>query len=382
MPWKDLIFKWKIGRLYRFILNILPALKRKYKLLRIYFKIFINKFAELVEIKEKCIGVKRMKYKGGLMLKKLTYYLVMLSFLLGLSLHRAAEAREDCSSSPGIEFTSKIRYVNNNGVQIAYTSDGKHHRQSIVFIHGLPFSGEEFICQIKALKKFFHVVTVDLRGFGHSDKSLNIEYSYPAYVSDVTAVINHLGLKKPVIAGFSFGSVVAELYAATNPNISKLILISPFAGQVVNANGFTAGIDPAFLASLIALANVDRNAANEAFLNLAVPETCCQATAVKNYLLPIVEELPTANLNKFVPVLATGITGLLPSISVPTLALFGSIDTLINKQGVFLLTELIPNSRLIEFYGGHMINLTQSKGVNQAILEFVKSDPFACHTCL
>ena len=55
----------------------------------------------------------------------------------------------------------------------------------------------------------------------------------------MNAVIEHLDLKNPVIVGFSFGSIVAELYAETLPNISKLVLIAPFAGQVLNANGYT-----------------------------------------------------------------------------------------------------------------------------------------------
>jgi len=214
------------------------------------------------------------------MLKGYALVFVIFSFLCCFFIQLPLSA--DCIPKKE-QFDLKFKFVDNNGVKIAYTSHGNKNRQSIVFIHGYPLNSYEFLCQIEGLKKSFHVVTLDLRGYGKSDKSLDIEYSYPAYVTDVNAVVEHLKLKDPVIVGFSFGTIVAELYAVTVPNISKLVLISPFAGQVFNVNGYTLGIDPSVLLPTIALLETDRRAFNLAFTDAAVPVTCPGVCAIKNF---------------------------------------------------------------------------------------------------
>src|SRR5439155_15644826 len=48
-----------------------------------------------------------------------------------------------------------------------------------------------------------HCVAVDLRGSGQSDRPP--EYRWDDYLHDVDAVVEALGLKKPAVAGHSFG---------------------------------------------------------------------------------------------------------------------------------------------------------------------------------
>jgi non-heme chloroperoxidase len=312
------------------------------------------------------------------MLKKnaaFTFFSFLFCFFLQLSLEAHCIPKNEL-------FDLKYHYVDNNGVKIAYTSHGSKNRQSIVLIHGYPLNSEEYICQIHGLKEFFHVITLDLRGYGHSDKSLDIEYSYPAFVSDVNAVVQALELKNPAIVGFSFGTIVAELYAATNPNISKLILISPFAGQVVNGNGYTLGIDLSVLEPSVGIIETNRKEADKLFVQAAVPETCSGICKIKKFLVKVAELNPTANLVKFLPVmLTTGFPQVISEIFVPTLLLHGIDDSITNLDGVLYIRQVIPNSQLDEFPGGHMINVTQSKWVNKAIFDFIKEEN-KCHDCL
>ncbi len=223
----------------------------------------------------------------------------------------------------------------------------------------------------------------DLRGFGRSDHANILDLSYAAMANDVHKVIQTLNIENPIIIGFSMGSVVAEQYAATYSNLSKLILISPFAGQLINANGWTLSIDPAFIAPFFQLAQMDKNAANEALTNITVPETCPKVQKIKDYINQIGEQTSTEVIFRIAGTTAfEGIQSLLPTISVPTLIIFGTKDLLINRDGVFYLRKVLADSRLVELPGGHEIVITQSRLVNKEIFNFVTRDPNECHTCL
>lgn len=58
------------------------------------------------------------------------------------------------------------------------------------------------------------VVTADLRGHGASSPAL---WSWPDAIADLTAVIDHLGLSEPAVAGHSLGGIVAALWATRRP---------------------------------------------------------------------------------------------------------------------------------------------------------------------
>ena len=84
----------------------------------------------------------------------------------------------------------------------------------------------------------------------------------------------------------------------------------------------TLGIDPSVLLPKIALLDTDRRVFNIAFTQTAVSETCVGVCAIKNFLVKVASQNPTANLIKFTPVLFTGfpqIAQALAGISVPTL---------------------------------------------------------------
>jgi pimeloyl-ACP methyl ester carboxylesterase len=277
---------------------------------------------------------------------------------------------------------SRIHFVNNNGVEIAYTTTKKKkNRPAIVFIHGFPMNHNMFECQVRQLRRHFQVVTMDLRGFGDSDKSLTIPYTYPAFASDVQAVVNKLKLKKPVIAGLSVGSVTAEYYAATNSNISKLILLDAFDGQIGNTPPtYVNGFDIAAAVPIFALLTTDRAAFNVAVANLFLPETCKERPELVNKVAAIVNQTPTANIAKFLAdgVIIQNIQPVLPNIRVPTLIMTGVDDPLMNINGLVALLNVIPNSRLVQFPGGHVFNITQADQVNRTIYDFIRENPNHC----
>jgi len=115
-------------------------------------------------------------------------------------------------------------YANNNGVKIHYASLGKG--PLIVMIHGFPDFWYSWRDQMEALSANYQVVAIDQRGYNLSDKPKGVEnYDIRLLVSDVVAVIRHLGRDKAIIVGHDWGGVVAWAFAMSLPQMTEKLII-------------------------------------------------------------------------------------------------------------------------------------------------------------
>lgn len=117
-------------------------------------------------------------------------------------------------------------YATNNEVKIHYAAMGKG--PLIVMIHGFPDFWFTWRHQMTALAPDYRVVAIDQRGYNLSDKPKGVEnYSMSMLVSDVVAVIKHLGQEKAIIVGHDWGGAVAWGFAMRQPEMTdKLIILN------------------------------------------------------------------------------------------------------------------------------------------------------------
>ncbi len=117
-------------------------------------------------------------------------------------------------------------YATNNGVKIHYAAMGKG--PLIVMIHGFPDFWFTWRHQMTALSPDYRVVAIDQRGYNLSDKPKGVEnYSMSLLVSDVAAVIKHLGQEKAIIVGHDWGGAVAWVFAMRQPEMTdKLVILN------------------------------------------------------------------------------------------------------------------------------------------------------------
>jgi len=112
------------------------------------------------------------------------------------------------------------------GGQMAVYEAGRGNARGIMLVHGIgQEAARDFRDHIAWLQKSFHVVAVDLPGFGASDKA-NVLYSPENY----SRVLKHVAdrfLRGPfVLVGHSMGAVVSLRYAATHPeDVRRLVVI-------------------------------------------------------------------------------------------------------------------------------------------------------------
>ncbi len=97
--------------------------------------------------------------------------------------------------------------------------------KQILCIHGITANSRFWDCLASALMPHHRVMAMDLRGRGLSDKpptGYSIEYN----CKDILALIDDLGLKRPVLMGHSLGGFISLVFAAQYPQrVDRLILV-------------------------------------------------------------------------------------------------------------------------------------------------------------
>lgn len=122
--------------------------------------------------------------------------------------------------------------VERDGVRIAYEVFGPQDGPAIVLLPcWIIVHARAWKAQVADLAQDYRLVVIDGRGNGASDRPLGAEaYSYEAYVDDALAVIDHLGLERYSLVGFSRGGPQAALIAARRPHqVQSVVLIAPVA---------------------------------------------------------------------------------------------------------------------------------------------------------
>ena len=95
-----------------------------------------------------------------------------------------------------------------------------------MLVHGLGLSGELWNRVADALGDGYRLVRVDLRGAGRSRELERAELSLERWAADLGAVLDGLGIERPVVVGHSLGAAVALKYALERPDgVGALVLI-------------------------------------------------------------------------------------------------------------------------------------------------------------
>ncbi|MFZ4714570.1 MAG: alpha/beta fold hydrolase [Bacteriovoracaceae bacterium] len=84
--------------------------------------------------------------------------------------------------------------------------DSEKGNETVLLIHGFPFSHEMWTPQIEELKKNYRVVAPDMRGMGGS--SLDAQFTLEMLANDLIFMVEELELPKVHAVGFSMGGYV------------------------------------------------------------------------------------------------------------------------------------------------------------------------------
>ncbi|MDQ3840919.1 MAG: alpha/beta hydrolase [Thermoproteota archaeon] len=116
-------------------------------------------------------------------------------------------------------FQMPIAYV--NGSNIKYDQYGERKNKHVLFIHGLGSSSIAWRDIPQALSEHFHTISVDLIGFGGSDKPQTADYTIRGFSKFINDFIRkeEIGIKcneKITLVGHSLGGYIAADVAIQN----------------------------------------------------------------------------------------------------------------------------------------------------------------------
>ena len=116
-------------------------------------------------------------------------------------------------------------YIEDSGVP-----SGRPSAESVVFGHGVLFSGRSFAAQVARLRDRYRCVTIDWRGQGRSPAAES-GYDMDTLTQDVVRVIDVLRLGAVHYVGLSMGGFVGMRLAARRPDLVRsLMLLDTSAG--------------------------------------------------------------------------------------------------------------------------------------------------------
>ncbi len=119
-----------------------------------------------------------------------------------------------------------IQYATVHGVRLAYHDwPGRPGAPAVICLPHLTGHKGSFIPLARRLALDYHVLALDLRGRGDSDKPL-AGYGFAQHAQDVCDLADALGLDGFTLVGHSFGATAAVYLASVRPDrVQRLILL-------------------------------------------------------------------------------------------------------------------------------------------------------------
>jgi pimeloyl-ACP methyl ester carboxylesterase len=119
------------------------------------------------------------------------------------------------------------QFISVDGIRVHYQEFGEAANPPIVLIHG--YTASVFVWHKVApllADAGFHVIAVDLVGFGYSEKPRWFEYTIGAQARMILGLMQRLGIGRGVVVGSSYGGAVAMTLALDYPaSVEKLVLL-------------------------------------------------------------------------------------------------------------------------------------------------------------
>ena len=140
-----------------------------------------------------------------------------------------------CATKIPVTWQERIVTPKVTALPLVYDEYGKEHKRTLLFLHGFGESRHTWRFLVPELSKKYHLVMLDLKGFGDSPKTEDGFYSVYDQAEIVAAFIAEKKFSELTVVGRSFGGGVALVLALIQKDklmkksIEQLILINSMA---------------------------------------------------------------------------------------------------------------------------------------------------------
>ena len=275
------------------------------------------------------------------------------------------------ASVPNSEYS---HFADIDGVRIHYQEKGTG--TPLLLIHGFTSSVFSWKDVFEPLSKDFHVIAVDLKGFGFSGKP-DGDYTRRGQANLVGHFLDHLKIDKVWLCGNSMGGDVSLNLAVQNPQrVAGLILIDSGGVKVEGSGSLAPGylLIPVVGRVLTSLALRSDKLVREGLEKSFYDRSKITDDRVTAYYRPLqTRDGQLAALRARTQSNEFPVEPELGKISAPALIIWGADDALIPLAAGRKMNSLIKNSKLVVFEKcGHLPQEEMPERVVDEITKFVK----------
>lgn len=247
------------------------------------------------------------------------------------------------------------------GSGLYYTAHGEG--TAIIFIHPPLLTSANFTYQVKGLSQKFKVITFDIRGHGRSPYSEQ-PITYQLIAEDIKQLLDHLGIDKAFLCGYSTGGSIAMEFLLNYPNRA-------LGGIIVSG---MSEIRDNYNEKRIALARILAKTGCKRLLGLAISWSNSNTIEIFKNMYREALKGNRGNIEQYYhESLKYNCTNQLKAIDFPILLLFGEKDKNFHLYAK-LLHEKLPQNELKFLHEKHQIPTKSADKLNQFIQEFIHSN--------
>ena len=223
------------------------------------------------------------------------------------------------------------------------------------------------------------VIRLDLPGFALTGPRPDGDYSFPAYVAFLRALLDRLGVERCVVAGNSFGGNLAwQLALADSARVRGLVLVDA-GGYPASSQSVPLGFRVARLPVLnrLAASILPRSLIESSLRNVYGDPAKIDAELIDRYFETTLREgNRRALVQRFQQAKPGYLSERIPEITVPTLILWGGRDRLIPPENGQHFARDIRGSRLQIFPTlGHVPHEEDPAATVAPVLAFLAGAP-------
>ncbi|WP_439272160.1 alpha/beta fold hydrolase [Pseudochrobactrum sp. HB0163] len=250
-----------------------------------------------------------------------------------------------------------VQYFEHDGLKLAYRDEGQG--EPVLLIHGFASSGMVNWLNpgwIKTLNEAgYRAIAIDNRGHGRSDKPHDRALYYPSMMAaDAVALLDHLGIDKAHVMGYSMGARITAFAALEYPQrVHSVIFGGLGIGMVTGAGDW----DPIYEALLAEDAGSITHPRGLMFRKFA-DQTKSDRFALAACVITSKELIPAQAM---------------ALINQPALVAVGTKDDIAGDGQE--LADLMPNAVAVDIPGRDHMLAVGDKVYKQAVLAFLKKYP-------
>jgi pimeloyl-ACP methyl ester carboxylesterase len=243
------------------------------------------------------------------------------------------------------------------GVEIAYSVDGAG--EPILLIHGFASNVKTNWRDTRWIEFLaghdFRVVAIDNRGHGASQKLYDPEaYTGPLMAEDARRLLDHLGIERADVMGYSMGARIAAFLALAHPDRARSAIFAGLGANMIHGVG-----DPKPIASALVAEDPSGIAdANAKAFRVFADQTRSDRRALAACIMASRDRIPSEDV---------------AMLRVPVLVAVGTDDQIAGPAKP--LADAIPGAEALDIPGRDHMKAVGDRVFKNGVLDFLRRRP-------